>query len=190
MPCIASCENIRWQSFVHVFLIRCLVVALREPCEIVCRILAVICNRYFESVPVMCWIIGNEEYPTLLHFTAKHGLEKLSWQLIESPGGEQACQIRNSSHLTPAEIAEKANHVKLSNALKGYMVSSLFILPRHSVPTEPLFTSVRDEEFIKLVKYQIRLHSSLSVHLFFVTANDGTLQCLQLFERHVGKGKA
>lgn len=58
----------------------------------------------------------------MLHFAAKYGLEKLSCQLIESSGGEQACQIRNSSHLTPAEMAEKANHLRLANALKGHMV--------------------------------------------------------------------
>lgn len=41
---------------------------------------------------------------------------------METAGGEEACQIRNSSHLIPAEMAEKANHIKLANALRGYMV--------------------------------------------------------------------
>ncbi|KAJ8875860.1 hypothetical protein PR048_023763, partial [Dryococelus australis] len=62
-----------------------------------------------------------EEYPTLLHFAAKFGLEKLAWQLLECPGGEQACNIRNVCELTPAEIAEAAGHTKLANALRGYM---------------------------------------------------------------------
>nr|CAD7588502.1 unnamed protein product [Timema genevievae] len=64
---------------------------------------------------------GPEEYPTLLHFAARFGLEKLSWQLLECPGGEQACEIRNVCELTPAEMAEGAGHTKLANALRGYM---------------------------------------------------------------------
>lgn len=64
---------------------------------------------------------GHEEYPTMLHFAAKFGLEKLLWHLLESPGGEQACQLRNSSQMTPADVAESSNHHKLAQALKGYM---------------------------------------------------------------------
>ncbi|XP_022205900.2 phosphoinositide 3-kinase adapter protein 1 isoform X2 [Nilaparvata lugens] len=64
---------------------------------------------------------ANSEYPTLLHFAARFGLEKLSWQLLECPGGEQACSIRNACQLTPADIAERAGHHKLANALKGYL---------------------------------------------------------------------
>ncbi|RZF39792.1 hypothetical protein LSTR_LSTR000440 [Laodelphax striatellus] len=64
---------------------------------------------------------ANCEYPTLLHFSARFGLEKLSWQLLECPGGEQACSIRNACQLTPADMAERAGHVRLANALKGYL---------------------------------------------------------------------
>ncbi|XP_026806381.1 phosphoinositide 3-kinase adapter protein 1 isoform X1 [Rhopalosiphum maidis] len=63
----------------------------------------------------------HEEYPTMLHFSAKHGLEKLSWHLLESPGGEQACQLRNASQMTPADVAEASNHQKLAQALRAYV---------------------------------------------------------------------
>lgn len=66
---------------------------------------------------------GHEEFPTLLHFAAKYGLEKLAWQLLECPGAEAACELRNLGDLTPAEIAEHAGHTKLASALKGYLVS-------------------------------------------------------------------
>ncbi|XP_072154437.1 uncharacterized protein stumps [Bemisia tabaci] len=69
-------------------------------------------NRFYSS---------PEEYPTLLHFAAKFGLEKLCWQLLECPGGVQACQIRNGSQLTPADMAEQSGHLSLTNALKGYL---------------------------------------------------------------------
>ncbi|KAJ9591923.1 hypothetical protein L9F63_001525 [Diploptera punctata] len=67
-----------------------------------------------------------EEYPTLLHFAARHGLEKFAWQLLECPGGEYACEIRNVCELTPAEMAEAAGHSKLANTLRGYMQMTEF----------------------------------------------------------------
>jgi len=66
---------------------------------------------------------GKEELPTLLHFAAKFGFEQLAWALVESPGGDIACEIRNNKELTPAEMAEAAGHKRLSNLLNGYMVS-------------------------------------------------------------------
>lgn len=65
---------------------------------------------------------GKEEFPTLLHFAARYGLEKLCWQLLECPGGETACQIRNGNNQTPAEIAERSGHSNLAHALQGYLV--------------------------------------------------------------------
>lgn len=46
---------------------------------------------------------------------------KLAVQLLDCPGGDVACDIRNASDLTPAEIAEKAGHTDLSHVLSGYM---------------------------------------------------------------------
>lgn len=68
------------------------------------------------------FLTGREEYPTLLHFAARFGLEKLCWQLLECPGGEAACQIRNGNQLGPAELAEKAGHTSLAQALNSYLV--------------------------------------------------------------------
>ncbi|KAF2894493.1 hypothetical protein ILUMI_11693 [Ignelater luminosus] len=64
---------------------------------------------------------GLEEYPTLLHFAARYGLEKLSVQLLDCPGGDVACDIRNSCDLTPAEMAQAAGHQDLAHILSGYM---------------------------------------------------------------------
>ncbi|KAL0274845.1 UNVERIFIED_CONTAM: hypothetical protein PYX00_002877 [Menopon gallinae] len=71
-------------------------------------------------------VISKEEYPTLLHFAARFGLEKLAWMLLECPGGELACEIRNICELTPSEMAESAGHSKLANALCGYMQMTEF----------------------------------------------------------------
>ncbi|XP_014487646.1 PREDICTED: phosphoinositide 3-kinase adapter protein 1 isoform X3 [Dinoponera quadriceps] len=62
-----------------------------------------------------------EESPTLLHFAARFGLEKLAWQLLECPGGELACDLRNVSELTPADLAEQGGHTRLAHQLRGYM---------------------------------------------------------------------
>ncbi|KAK5649603.1 hypothetical protein RI129_000632 [Pyrocoelia pectoralis] len=69
---------------------------------------------------------ANEEYPTLLHFAARYGLEKLSMALLECPGGDVACDIKNSCDLTPAEIAQYAGHSDLAHLLSGYMKMNEF----------------------------------------------------------------
>lgn len=61
-----------------------------------------------------------EEYPTLLHFAAKWGLERLCIQLLECPGGDAACEIKNYAGKTPAEIAETEGFAKLCKSLKGF----------------------------------------------------------------------
>lgn len=67
-------------------------------------------------------MIGLEEYPTLLHFAARYGLEKLAMQLLDCPGGDIACDIRNSCDLTPSEMAQAGGHQDLAHMLSGYMV--------------------------------------------------------------------
>ncbi|XP_031337881.1 phosphoinositide 3-kinase adapter protein 1 [Photinus pyralis] len=69
---------------------------------------------------------ANEEYPTLLHFAARYGLEKLAMALLECPGGDVACDIKNSCDLTPAEIAQYAGHNDLAHLLSGYMKMNEF----------------------------------------------------------------
>ncbi|KAK0164870.1 hypothetical protein PV328_003439 [Microctonus aethiopoides] len=78
------------------------------------------------SAPLQRNSISSEEYPTLLHFAARFGLEKLAWQLLECPGGEIACDLKNVSELTPADLAEHAGHVKLAHQLRGYMQMNEF----------------------------------------------------------------
>lgn len=68
------------------------------------------------------FVSGSEENPTLLHFAARFGLEKLALQLVECPGGDLACDLKNVSELTPADLAEQAGHAKLAQLLRGYMV--------------------------------------------------------------------
>lgn len=69
---------------------------------------------------------GGEENPTLLHFAARFGLEKLAWQLLECPGAEIACDMKNVNDMTPADLAEQAGHVRLAHQLRGYMVGFNF----------------------------------------------------------------
>ncbi|XP_020281206.1 uncharacterized protein LOC109853451 isoform X2 [Pseudomyrmex gracilis] len=77
-------------------------------------------------VPAQKNYSSPEEYPTLLHFAARFGLERLAWQLLECPGSELACDLRNVSELTPAEFAEQAGHTKLAHQLRGYMQMNEF----------------------------------------------------------------
>lgn len=43
-------------------------------------------------------------------------------QLLDCPGGDIACDIRNVYDLIPAEMAENAGHIELAHVLTGYMV--------------------------------------------------------------------
>ncbi|XP_063988086.1 phosphoinositide 3-kinase adapter protein 1 isoform X1 [Diachasmimorpha longicaudata] len=78
------------------------------------------------AVPLQRNTTSTEEYPTLLHFAARFGLEKLAWQLLECPGGEIACDLKNVAELAPADIAEQAGHNKLAQQLRGYMQMNEF----------------------------------------------------------------
>ncbi|XP_014232165.1 uncharacterized protein LOC106656047 isoform X2 [Trichogramma pretiosum] len=69
---------------------------------------------------------SSEDNPTLLHFSARFGLEKLAWQLLECPGADLACEMRNVNDLTPAELAEQSGHARLANQLRGYMQMNEF----------------------------------------------------------------
>lgn len=64
-----------------------------------------------------------EEYPTLMHFAARWGLERLGLLLLECPGAEMACEMKNVNGKTPADIAELHDHVKLSSSFKNFSVS-------------------------------------------------------------------
>ncbi|XP_067619172.1 uncharacterized protein stumps isoform X2 [Eurosta solidaginis] len=61
-----------------------------------------------------------EEYPTLLHFAARWGLNRLCIQLMECPGGDTACGIRNCIGKTPAELAEQEGHHKLATNIVSF----------------------------------------------------------------------
>ncbi|XP_051156059.1 phosphoinositide 3-kinase adapter protein 1 isoform X3 [Leptopilina boulardi] len=78
------------------------------------------------TIPATKNYTSPDEYPTLLHFAARFGLEKLAFQLLESPGGEQASDIKNVSELSPADLAEQANHTRLAQQLRSYMQMNEF----------------------------------------------------------------
>lgn len=58
----------------------------------------------------------------MLHFSARWGLDKLTMQLLECPGGEAAISMRNINGKTPLELAEQYLHVKCVEILKNFSV--------------------------------------------------------------------
>ncbi|KAL7027328.1 hypothetical protein ACKWTF_005409 [Chironomus riparius] len=72
-----------------------------------------------------------EEYPTLMHFAARFGLERLGLLLLECPGAETACELRNLAGKTPADIAELHGHFKLSNSFKNFSKMNEFTTMYH-----------------------------------------------------------
>ena len=47
-----------------------------------------------ESCNKICYRKELSEYPTLLHFSAAHGLEQLTCALLDCPGAQAALNIR------------------------------------------------------------------------------------------------
>ncbi|XP_030375827.1 uncharacterized protein LOC115625077 isoform X2 [Scaptodrosophila lebanonensis] len=72
-----------------------------------------------------------EEYPTLLHFAARWGLNRLCIQLMECPGGDTACGVRNCTGRTPAELAEQEGHHKLAKSIDGFSAMHEFTTIYH-----------------------------------------------------------
>lgn len=71
------------------------------------------------------YVTGSEEFPTLLHFAAKWGLENFAMHLVECPGGDRACEIRNINGKSPADLAESSAYSKLATSLRSFSVITL-----------------------------------------------------------------
>lgn len=94
------------------------------------------------------WLKGEEEFPTLLHFAARFGFERLTWTLLDCPGSAAALNIRNNQNLSVMQLAEAHGQTVILNYLRSYlavMVTTLFsftflqILWRVSRPRLNLF---------------------------------------------------
>ncbi|KAL0881002.1 hypothetical protein ABMA27_002148 [Loxostege sticticalis] len=66
-------------------------------------------------------VSSGEEYPTLLHWAARFGLERVCWQLLECPGGGAAVALRNVRHRTPADLARDHKHYRLADVLSDHL---------------------------------------------------------------------
>ncbi|XP_040293418.1 phosphoinositide 3-kinase adapter protein 1 isoform X2 [Bufo bufo] len=63
----------------------------------------------------------DEELPTLLHFSAKYGLKKLTALLLTCPGALQAYSVANKDGHFPNNIAEKYGYVDLRQFIDEYV---------------------------------------------------------------------
>ena len=61
--------------------------------------------------------LDQGDFPTLLHFSAFHGLIELTAAILNCPGAEIALEIRNSSEMTPGELAQLNGHKSLAEKL-------------------------------------------------------------------------
>ena len=71
----------------------------------------------------------SAEFPTLLHFAACHGLEKLSNVLMDCLGFNDAIQMRNVSEMTPAELGITYNfHEKKPSFFLNFQFHELLFI--------------------------------------------------------------
>lgn len=64
------------------------------------------------------------ELPTLLHFSAKYGLKKLTRSLLQCPGALQAYSMANKNGDYPNTMAEKNGFADLRQFMDDYFVSA------------------------------------------------------------------
>lgn len=64
------------------------------------------------------------ELPTLLHFSAKYGLKKLTSTLLQCPGALQAYSIANKNGDYPNTLAERSGFPDLRQFMDDYVVSA------------------------------------------------------------------
>lgn len=65
----------------------------------------------------------EEELPTLLHFSARYGLKKLTTVLLQCPGALQAYSVMNKHGDYPNKLAEKSGFLDLRQFMDDYVVS-------------------------------------------------------------------
>ncbi|KAL7889720.1 hypothetical protein AOLI_G00019780 [Acnodon oligacanthus] len=63
----------------------------------------------------------NSELPTLLHFSAKYGLKKLTSMLLQCPGALQAYSVVNKNGDYPNTLAEKSGFSDLRQFMDNYV---------------------------------------------------------------------
>ena len=66
--------------------------------------------------------VGEDKYPTVLHFACEHGLMALVSVMLEQPGAITAATIPNRDNLTPADLAEANGHRNIAALLKNSLV--------------------------------------------------------------------
>ncbi len=64
--------------------------------------------------------IGEEEFPTLLHFAARYGFKDMMWVLLECLGAIEALYVRNFNGLTALQLAERHGHTAIINCLNSF----------------------------------------------------------------------
>lgn len=61
--------------------------------------------------------LGGGPRETLMHFAVRLGLLRLTWFLLQKPGGRGALSVHNQEGATPASLALERGHHKLHQLL-------------------------------------------------------------------------
>lgn len=66
-------------------------------------------------------VLGEDEFPTLLHFAARFGFKDMMWTLLECLGAVQALHVRNFHGFTPLQLTEIHGHKDVTNILNSFI---------------------------------------------------------------------
>ncbi|XP_015273973.1 PREDICTED: A-kinase anchor protein 13-like, partial [Gekko japonicus] len=119
----------------------------------------------------------NENVPreTLMHFAVRLGLLRLTWFLLQQPGGRGAVSVPNSEGATPVSLALERGHHKLHQLLTQEAASE-------PDSWSTLSHTVLSEE------YSVKYHRGLDIYTLTAEVKRGTgsgmennISCLQTF---------
>ncbi|XP_063268860.1 A-kinase anchor protein 13 isoform X2 [Prinia subflava] len=114
----------------------------------------------------------NVPRETLLHFAVRLGLLRLTWFLLQQPGGRGALSIHNNEGATPVSLALERGYQKLHQLLteEGAREPESWSTLSHTVHSG---------------EYSVRHHRGLGVYLLTAQAEEGTAASWERDIRHL-----
>jgi len=68
---------------------------------------------------------SSYDCPTLLHLSARYGLEKLAARLVDLPDARLACHVKDRHGSTPEDVALQRQHRSLASFLHNFIIETV-----------------------------------------------------------------
>ena len=112
----------------------------------------------------------HSELPTLLHFSAAHGLERLTCALLDCPGARHALTVANVHGATPVEIARESGHQELGEILAAHQHNPSTLAHVYDFVQHGPATLARQREPVVRMHNYIYTSTSLTVIISYISS--------------------